>query len=76
MIISCTLVFHSSFRLTLKAAIWINFYSDTAITLSLGLIDNLIGMVWDAFTLNYNVFDLNSLSAGRWRYMRSLLLYH
>ena len=37
------------------------------ITLSLGLIDNLIGMVWDAFTLNYNVFDLNSLSAGRWR---------
>lgn len=68
-IISCTLVFRKFLsRLTLKVAIWINFFIVIlTITLSLGLIDNLIGMVWDAFTLNYNVFDLNSLSAGRWR---------
>jgi hypothetical protein len=68
-IISCTLVFRKFLsRLTLKAAIWISFFIVIlTITLSLGLIDNLIGMVWDAFTLNYNVFDLNSLSAGRWR---------
>lgn len=27
--------------------------------------DHMIGMIWDSFTLNYNITDLNSLSAGR-----------
>lgn len=31
----------------------------------IGALDNIIKFIWDSFTLNYNINDFNSLSAGR-----------